>query len=382
MKIVCISVSQVPSIKANSIQLMKVCQAFAQLGHDVTVLVPSYQPSFSVMDPSARAVHYGLTCSFPVEYLTMSPFLRTYDFCLTAVRQARSCKGDVIYTRSLPAAVFALLLRIPVLLEMHAPPEGRFGPLIFRLFLSLSGKKRLLPISKALADILDSGYNISRRSSSVSVVVSHDGVDLERYQDLPDSVTARRILALPEIPTAVCTGNLYDGRGRKMVTELARRLPHMQFLWIGGDSKAVECWRAQLAGDKISNIILTGFIENSRLPLYQAAAEVLLMPYERMITGSSGGNTAAFCSPLKMFEYMASNRPVISSDLPVIREVLNSANAVLCPPDELEAWEHSLRLLLEDPGKRNQLASQARQDADCYTWIRRQNKILEGFSKG
>ena len=43
MRIVCISAAQIPSDTANSIQVMKVCQAFVQLGHDVTLLVPGNQ---------------------------------------------------------------------------------------------------------------------------------------------------------------------------------------------------------------------------------------------------------------------------------------------------------------------------------------------------
>ena len=41
---------------------------------------------------------------------------------------------------------------------------------------------------------------------------------------------------------------------------------------------------------------------------------------------------------MKMFEYMAAGRAILSSDLPVLREVLNEENAILLPPDEPAAW--------------------------------------------
>jgi hypothetical protein len=44
MRIICISSSQVPSDTANSIQVMKVCQAFTQLGHTILLLVPGTKP--------------------------------------------------------------------------------------------------------------------------------------------------------------------------------------------------------------------------------------------------------------------------------------------------------------------------------------------------
>ena len=40
MQIAVITTSQVPSIAANSIQVMKVCQSYCQLGHDVTLICP------------------------------------------------------------------------------------------------------------------------------------------------------------------------------------------------------------------------------------------------------------------------------------------------------------------------------------------------------
>ena len=45
------------------------------------------------------------------------------------------------------------------------------------------------------------------------------------------------------------------------------------------------------------NITLTGFVRNEQLPMYQAAADILLMPYERVITGSSGGNSSSLRQP-------------------------------------------------------------------------------------
>ena len=77
----------------------------------------------------------------------------------------------------------------------------------------------------------------------------------------------------------------------------------------------------------IKNVHLTGFVPNEELPLYQAACDILLMPYEEAIAGSSGGDTARFASPMKAFEYMAAGRPILSSDLPVFREVLDEAFA-------------------------------------------------------
>jgi glycosyltransferase involved in cell wall biosynthesis len=80
---------------------------------------------------------------------------------------------------------------------------------------------------------------------------------------------------------------------------LAKTMPEVQFLWVGGDPADVTRWQNQLKEENVDNVILTGFVDNARLPQYQAAADVLLMPYGTTISGSGGGNTADIASPMK-----------------------------------------------------------------------------------
>jgi glycosyltransferase involved in cell wall biosynthesis len=379
MKITCISASEVPSSNANSIQAMKACQALVQLGHTVQLLVPAAggeRSSDEKLSPSKLASFYGLAATFPIEWLPAAPRLRRYDFSWRAVQRARRWGANAVYAWPPQAAVLALLRGLPVLLEMHGEPEGSFGPSLFRLFLSLPGRKRWLPITQALVDLLAGRYPVAR----VPYCVSPNGVDPERFANLPEPSLARQTLGLPEQPTVGYTGHLYAGRGASLLVELARHFPQVHFLWVGGHPADVEHWRGQLASANIPNVTLTGFVENSRLPLYQAASDVLLMPYERVISGSGGGNSAAYASPMKMFEYMACGRAIISSNLPVIGEVLNDHNAMLCPPEEAGAWVSALGGLLADPSRRQALARAALQDAQAYTWLERERKALEGFA--
>jgi glycosyltransferase involved in cell wall biosynthesis len=377
MNIVCISASKVPSSAANSIQAMKACQALAQLEHTITLLVPagSGDGSMRPVDDQQLEALYGLRTLFRVEWIPSRPVLKHYDFCWTAVRRARMLKADIVYVWPLQAAVFGLLNSLPVILEMHGPPEGSLGPWLFRFFLHLGGRKRLLPITQALERMLEHAYHDPGSMSRVSP----NGVDIEGFEGLPVPSEARRALGLRDALTVGYTGHLYSGRGMGLLVELARRFPQVQFLWVGGRSEDVHAWQERLSAEGLANVTLTGFIENSRLPMFQAAADVLLMPYERSIQGSSGGDSAAYASPMKMFDYMACKRAIISSDLPVIREVLNESNAVLCPPEDVSAWAAALEKLLRDQEKGNTLARQAWQDVQQYTWQRRAQKALDGF---
>ncbi len=364
MRIVCISSSQVPSDTANSIQVMKVCQAFVQIGNEVTLLVPG-NPQSAIRNQQLLE-HYGLTTIFPIEWLSV----RTRRlFPWKATRRARRLEPDLIYAWPLQSAALGLLAGMPSMLELHDFPSGRFGPLWLRLFLALPGRKRLLPITDALRIALD--------LPAGQTVIAPDGVDLERYASLPDPVSARGELGLPTALTVLCTGHLYEGRGADLFLALAKKFPQASFVWVGGRPADVETWKTRAAS--LSNVTFTGFVPNERIPLYQSAADVLLMPYQRTVATSGGGNTAEICSPMKMFEYMAAGGAILTSDLPVLREVLDETTAVFCPSDEAGAWESALGGLLNDDKRRQALGQRARRAVERYSWVERARHILKGF---
>ena len=82
---------------------------------------------------------------------------------------------------------------------------------------------------------------------------------------------------------------------------------------------------------------------------------------------------------MKLFEYMACGRAIISSDLLVLKEILNHENAVLLPPDDLTAWVTAIQDLSANPEKRAQLADQAQKDAQQYSWKVRAQKIISAI---
>jgi hypothetical protein len=124
MKIACISASRIPSTTANSMQVMKVCQALHQLGHDVHLFVPQNEKRQNNTDiPSL----YGLKLIFPITWLPSQLQLHRYDFAFQAARKAIEMKASLAYVWLFQAGIFSLLAHIPVILELHGPPEGRFG---------------------------------------------------------------------------------------------------------------------------------------------------------------------------------------------------------------------------------------------------------------
>jgi glycosyltransferase involved in cell wall biosynthesis len=374
MKIAVITNSRIPSLTANSIQAMKVCQALAQIGHEIRLFAPR-ETKLAKWDELAS--HYGLSTRFNIEWLPSVPAFKRYDFSIHSILAARKFKADMVYTWLLNPAVAALWLGCPVLLEMHAEVTGRLGPWLMRRFWRSSTRKRMLATTRPLRQAIETVAGLTFPVDAVQI--APNGVDLAQYESLPGAAEARRQLGLQEKLTAGFTGHIYPGRGAELLFELAVRMPEVHFLWVGGKPDEVGYWRDRLADAGASNVTMTGFVENSRLPLYQAAADVLLMPYGRSISASSGQDIAEVINPMKMFDYMAAGRAILSADLPVIHEVLNEANAVFCEPGDMAAWEQKLRELLADGSRRLALGAQAQKDVAVYTWVARAKRALEGF---
>jgi len=376
MNIIAIAGARIPSDTANSIQVMKVCQALAQLGHQVTLIVPALPTVLNPPAPDLQTL-YGLHTPFDIEYLPAMGAAGRRLFTLQAVRRALALGGDLIYTWFPQSAVFALLAGKAAIFEIHEPASTPIGRLWYRLFAALPGKKRLVSITQALVQILKRDYHI--RLKPEDIVIGPNGVELERFASLPDPQMARRQIGLPASPAIVCAGHLYAGRGASLFLTLAASTPEAHFVWVGGRPQDVTAWREKAAG--LSNVTFTGFVPHEQIPLYQAAGDILLMPYERTIAGSSGGDSSTFCSPMKMFEYMAAGRAILTSDLPVIREVLDESMAVFCPPEDAPAWQEALYTLLHEPARRQALGENARRAAQKYTWLARAKRTLEGFSE-
>jgi len=103
------------------------------------------------------------------------------------------------------------------------------------------------------------------------------------------------------------------------------------------------------------------------------------MPYSRSIEASSGQDIAEVINPMKMFEYMAAGRAIVSADLSVIREVLNDRNAVFSRPDDVRAWKSEIENLFTNEQYRLALGKQARSDVEGYTWTARAKRILHNL---
>jgi len=375
MRIGCITTSIIPSKTANSIQAVKVCHALKQIGHDIHLWVPEFQQA--QWDEIAEI--YGITDQFEITWLPFSKRLKQYDFSWISVRSAINWKADVVYTWALQAAFFANLQKVPIAMEFHDFPMGFMGPKLFQMLMRIRTEKLIMTTTRALAEGIEERYNL--RFNPDNLQIAPNGTDPERYDDLPNPDKARKSLGLNNGFTVGYTGHFYPGRGMNLLTAIAKSMPEINFLWVGGQEKDIAPWQLELNAQSIHNVTITGFISNSRLPMYQAAADILVMPYGKKIEGSSGGDIARVINPMKMFDYLSTGRAIIASNIPVFHEILNEKIAVFCDPGNVAEWTLAINKLSTNGKLRLSMQNSAFEVARSYSWKNRAKASVNKFDK-
>jgi len=369
MKIAYLSSAAVPSTSAHSLQVMKMCRAMQQEGHAVTLVLPPADGKSPSPDLDRM---YGVEIRFPLLRVGLSPLLGRKGLARSLSGRAARLSPDMVYTRGVDIAWAAAARGLLTTVEIHALPAGWLGPWYLRM-LARNPAVRMVAISRPLESMLRRGYPAL---GSRPILVAPDAVDLERYADLPSPRQARARLGFPAAGfTAGYFGSLVAGRGVDLIIELAGRLPDVLFLVCGGDASAATGWKRRAADRE--NIRWMGHVPNAELPLYQAACDALLMPYQKEVTIQGRGNTAEIMSPMKLYEYMAAGRLILSSDLPALRVILNENNSVLLPGDAIDPWAAALEKARRSKSWAGSLAGQARKDVQPHTWRNRVRAIVE-----
>ena len=357
-----------PAPFANTVHVMKMCQAFAANGHDVELVVPQAPRA-----PAADAfAHYGVRPIFRITRRWWRLPVPGWAWIFAALAVARARGSDVTYTRHLPTAWQSVLLGRPTVFEMHGPPAGLspFGRRLLRKVASSPHLLRLVVISEALRRMFVE--QIGAPGAAAKVLVAHDGADPAPAAPSP----APRGGALQ----ALYAGSFYAGRGIDFLLEVAARAPQVRFAMVGCPPEALQEWRIRAA--HLSNVTVGARVSPGEVPALLASADLLLAPYGRQVSTSlDSHDIGSYFSPLKMFEYMASGRPIVATDLPVLREVLEDGrNAVLAPAGDVEAWAQAITALAADPARRRRIGEAARADLEAkYTWKQRAAEVVHGL---
>ena len=282
-----------------------------------------------------------------------------------------------ILSRNLYAAfLLGVVMRHPLIFETHQLESGWRRLLQARLL--ASQHIITVVISKRLIECLTRHHGFV----PVRTLVLHDAAPAGIVPLPLDQRRARLIGIVPQAYGAwrqVCGyfGHLYAGRGVEVIEAMADARPDVLFLVFGGNESDMTASRRANAR---CNLHYMGHVPHPVAQEAMRSMDVLLMPYQKSVSiGVAGQDTAQWMSPMKMFEYMASGVPLVSSDLPVLREVLEEGrNALLVAPGDPRAWVAAVDRLAFDPDFAAYLGANAHVDyQQLYTWAARARQLLE-----
>jgi len=368
MKLTYLSLVRLPTKNAHGLQIMKMCESFSQAGLDVELLIPQ---RFNQVKDNPFSF-YGVRENFkikrilaidlyPVTFLPekVSATILSFSFFISARIYLWFRPTNLVYTRE----IFWSLFSTKFIFEAHNFPR-KTGPFYHWLF----GRMRLFVV---LNSYLKDNF-IQNGVATDKILISPDAVDKNFFSAVGNRQQVRQDLDLPlDKKIVLYSGNFYDWKGVDTLAYAIKLLPAEVFFVLLGATKESDLERIKGIVSACQNVRVLSYVPHREVPGYISAADILVLP-----NSAKEDISSFFTSPLKLFEYMASGRAIVSSDLPSLREILNESNCVFFEPDNVTSLAMVINSLLNNPALAQTLATQALVDSKKYTWENRAKSIL------
>jgi len=377
MKILYLADIRFPMERANGIQTIETAHALARCGVEVDVVVRRTDGR----SDEACLEFFGLAPHPGLRLRRVSVPFGKWSYFGAALRLLLRARGqwDFVYTRDLVLADLALRLRtLPLIYEAHTV-SAVFAEERARLY----GADRA-PSTAKLSRLDKRERRVCRDAAGVVTIT---GALLKALGERHARIAPSRVVPdgsrlpkeLPAFegphspPRVYYIGQLYPWKGVDVLVEAMRHVNDAELVIVGGLPPEPDLDRLKSLASSLSledRVRFRGFVPPPELPVESANADLFVIPLLDSTTAR------LFTSPLKLFEAIASGRPVVASDLPSIREILtHEENALLVPPGDARALAAAIERLLRDPAFSARLAARAFEDAKAYSWDRRAETI-------
>src|SRR3989344_4328811 len=372
-RIIYIANIRLPTEKAHGIQIMKMCEALALCGNEVELLIPRRLNSIKE-DPFE---YYKVRKIFKISRLPcidliswfgrFGYMLENLSFAESVFWRVLTRKGKrdhIFYSRDELALFYLSNIGLRCVWESHMGHLNIFSRALIRR------RTKIISITNGLKD-----YYVRHGSQSHDVLVSPDGVDLDQF-NLPLLLeeARRKINFSTDDRVALYTGQLYQWKGADTLALASRHLPtSVSVVFVGGTERHIKDFHNRYGTHE--NIFILGKKPHHEIPIYLKSADLLVVP-----NSAKEDISKLYTSPLKLFEYMASRVPIIASDLPSLREIVDESMVFFFKPDDAEDLARVIKEALSHYEVAKNRAQKAFAKVQGYSWQKRAEKILTFIS--
>lgn len=378
MKILYIASVRIPSEKASGLAIVRQCVAFADNGQDVTLLIPRRQNpietdlfSYYGEKPVIKIVYYP---SLGIFNWGLFGFILTrfFDQMVTFLFLIRNRREvDILYARDQWMLLFPILFGFSkkTTLEIHTKHTDFFTKYV------IQHANKVVAISSGLKYF----YESFTHRTGVSVEAS--GVELEQFKKLPGRIEAKMSLGLPLDVTIFSYVGRYSTMGEsKGVEEIIKAFGKIykesintHLYIVGLDTREIEPVTKLMKESSLPVGVYTlSELDQTKFALYLEASDVLLMNYPQT------EHYALYMSPTKLFAYLAAGKPIVTTDLPSIREIGIMSGVVYVEKDidTVSSYSEAMRYTLNNLKTLSSKALENKSVALNFSWKERAKRLL------
>jgi glycosyltransferase involved in cell wall biosynthesis len=349
-----------PHIGGVESNVYNISKNLLKLGHEITVFTAQYDKKLPRQD---ELDGLKIVRSKELTNLFTTPVTPSLNADLLADT------WDIVHTHAPPPLSSYYVAKaknkghFPTVMTYHCDPEipVRGGGLITSMYRSIFGNYTLRRMDLVLAET-ETYAATSRAIWNSHAKVIPPGVDTDRFNPKNNGQTIRERFGLGSSKVVMFVGRLTFHKGVNHLIDAAGLYRDAKYLIVGSGPEEARLKSLAAASPNAKNIIFTGKASAEDLPHYYAACDLLVLP--------SVSRLEAF--GLVMLEAMASGRPVITSDMPGMREVVvDGVDGLLAEPLDAHDISEKIRILLEDDEKRKQFGANGRSKVEeRFTWAR------------
>lgn len=365
--------ARIPTERAYGIQLAKMCEAFLGQGADLRLIVPDKE----VFSGDTQKF-YGLRHKIPTTRLKVWDFFGNtrFGFNFGALTFAaayffyllvKKIKGElgIIYTIDLDQFSFFFIpfFRTPYFFETHAEKKKNLVcDLIFKR------AKGIIAINDIIKKQLMETFSLPPEK----ILVQPNGADMGMASFMTSKEAARKRFGLPpEKNIVIYTGRFYGWKGLGIFFSAAEKLGR-DFLicLIGGTKQELE--KATGRKDFPPNLVCFPYQGYKDVPLWLSAADALA------VVGTKRDDYSYWqTSPMKLFDYLVSHRPIIASRTPAIEQIVSENEVTFYEPDNAEDLAEKIKYSVSNEEALRLKTERAFEKARSFSWEKRAKNILE-----